>query len=64
LFEAQPRYNSDLIRKMDSLEIGAGIRTNAPVASIKSRVSSFGRKSGKKYHVFQYSGAVYVVRKQ
>jgi hypothetical protein len=62
LFEALPRYSGELMRKLDALEIGAGIRTNAPLASIKSRVSSFGRKSGKKYRVLAYQNDVYIIR--
>jgi hypothetical protein len=63
-FEAQPRYNSELSRKLSDLSIGAGIRTNAPLKSVKSRVSSFGRKTGRKFRVFEYAGSVYIVRKQ
>jgi hypothetical protein len=63
-FEAQPRYSSELMRKLDGLSVSEGIKTNAEMPSIKARVSNFGRKSGRKFKVFQYENSVYIVRKE
>jgi hypothetical protein len=63
-YESQPRYSSEFLRKIDGLAVGEGVKTNAPLNSIKSRVSSFARKSGKRFKVFAHQNWVYIVRKE
>jgi hypothetical protein len=57
LYEAQPK--SAFLRKLDALTVGGNaLKTSAPLNSVKARVSSFARKTGRKFRVFEYANTV------